>query len=79
MEGETEADLLAHKGVTILRDGFGVPHIFGETREATMFAVGYATAEDRLFLMDVLRHLGRDGLSEFLGDSERNSEMDGPS
>src|SRR6185436_12538982 len=49
----------------IVRDAsFGVPHIFGETRYATMFAEGYATAEDRLFLMDVLRHLGRARLSE---------------
>ena len=41
-----------------------------------MFAVGYVTAEDRLFMMDVLRHLGRARLSQFLGDSERNREMD---
>ena len=44
-----------------------MPHIFGETRYATMFAQGYATAEDRLFLMDVLRHVGRARMSEFLG------------
>ena len=47
-------------GVTVIRDrSFGVPHIFGQTRYATMFAQGYTGAEDRLFLMDVLRHLGR--------------------
>src|SRR6185295_2375865 len=47
-------------GVTVVRDAsFGVPHIFGTTRSATMFAQGYTGAEDRLFLMDVLRHLGR--------------------
>lgn len=63
-------------GATIYRDEFGVPHIYGKTREATMFAVGYATAEDRLFLMDVLRHLGRARLSEFLGASEANKQMD---
>ena len=57
-------------GVTIVRDkSFGVPHIFGETRYATMFAQGYATAEDRLFLMDALRHVGRARVSEFLGGS----------
>src|SRR5262249_13037164 len=45
--------------VTVVRDrSFGVPHIFGDTRYATMFAQGYTGAEDRLFLMDVLRHLG---------------------
>lgn len=64
-------------GVTIIRDNsFGVPHIFGETRYATMFGQGYATAEDRLFLMDVLRHVGRARMAEFLGPSEGNLHMD---
>jgi acyl-homoserine lactone acylase PvdQ len=64
-------------GVTIVRDAsFGVPHIFGTTRYATMFGQGYATAEDRLFLMDVLRHVGRARMSEFLGASAGNVQMD---
>jgi acyl-homoserine lactone acylase PvdQ len=63
--------------VTVVRDlSFGVPHIFGTTRYATMFAQGYTGAEDRLFLMDVLRHLGRARLSEFLGASPANQAMD---
>ncbi|MBI3769879.1 MAG: penicillin acylase family protein [Deltaproteobacteria bacterium] len=63
--------------VTVVRDlSFGVPHIFGTTRYATMFAEGYTGAEDRLFLMDVLRHLGRARLSEFLGASPANEAMD---
>ncbi|HKX29995.1 MAG TPA: penicillin acylase family protein [Blastocatellia bacterium] len=32
----------------ILRDEFGVPHIFAPTLEAAAYAVGYAQAEDRL-------------------------------
>jgi acyl-homoserine lactone acylase PvdQ len=63
--------------VTVVRDkSFGVPHIFGTTRYATMFAQGYTTAEDRLFLMDVLRHYGRARLSEFLGPSPSNQALD---
>jgi acyl-homoserine lactone acylase PvdQ len=63
--------------VVVVRDAsFGVPHIYGETRYATMFAQGYTGAEDRLFLMDVLRHLGRARLSEFLGASPANQKMD---
>src|SRR5436309_1456340 len=63
--------------VTVIRDAsFGVPHIFGDTRYATMFAQGYTGAEDRLFLMDVLRHLGRARLSEFLGASQSDLAMD---
>ena len=33
------------------------------TRDGTMFGAGYASAEDRLFFMDVLRHAGRGKLS----------------
>ncbi len=53
--------------VTVLRDGFGVPHIYGTTREGTMFASGYTTAEDRLWLMDLFRNAARGRLSEFFG------------
>lgn len=62
--------------VTIIRDRFGVPHIFGTTRDGTMFAQGYATAEDRLFLMDVLRHVGRAELSAWLGPAPGNQALD---
>ena len=34
--------------VTIYRENFGVPHIVGETEEATFFGYGYAQAEDHL-------------------------------
>lgn len=34
--------------VTIYRDDHGVPHIVGETEEATFFGYGYAQAEDHL-------------------------------
>ncbi len=57
--------------VTVIRDeSFNVPHIFGETREGTMFAEGYTTAEDRILYMDVLRNTGRGRLSEFVGFSD---------
>ena len=45
-------------GVTIYRDTHDVPHIYGNTNESMAFGAGYAQAEDRLFLMDVLRHYG---------------------
>jgi acyl-homoserine-lactone acylase len=34
--------------VTIYRDGWGVPHIYGETDRSVAFGFGYAQAEDRL-------------------------------
>jgi acyl-homoserine lactone acylase PvdQ len=63
--------------VTILRDkSFGVPHIYGATRAGMMFGSGYAAAEDRLFFIDVLRHLGRAQLSSFAGGSQGNRDFD---
>jgi len=55
-------------GVTIVRDKqYGVPHIYGDTRTGLMFGIGYATAEDRLFFIDVLRHAGEGALASFAG------------
>ena len=45
--------------VTVIRDSaYGVPHVYGATREAAMFGIGYATAHDRLFFMDIFQ-IGR--------------------
>jgi acyl-homoserine lactone acylase PvdQ len=63
--------------VTIVRDsGFGVPHVYGKTRAATMFGLGYVGAEDRLFVMDALRNAGRAQLSAFAGGSPGNRAQD---
>jgi acyl-homoserine lactone acylase PvdQ len=57
-------------GATIVRDPVHqVPHIYADTRSAAMFAVGWATAQDRLFLMDVLRRTATGTTSELLGPS----------
>lgn len=63
-------------GVVIRRDAFGVPYIEAETRELAAWASGYAGAQDRMFLMDVLRHVGAARASEFLGPSTENITMD---
>ena len=65
-------------GVRIVRDTYNVPHVYGDTRADTMFGAGYATAEDRLFFMDVLRHTGRARLTELIGpgDDDANVKMD---
>ncbi|HEV2815044.1 MAG TPA: penicillin acylase family protein, partial [Solirubrobacteraceae bacterium] len=63
-------------GTRTRRDEYGVPHIVADTREAAMYAIGYATAEDRLFFMDVFRHLGRAQLSSFAGGAPANRAFD---
>ncbi|WP_160050616.1 penicillin acylase family protein [Nocardiopsis sp. FR4] len=63
--------------VTITRDAdHGIPHVHGTTREGTMFGAGYAAAEDRLFLMDVLRRVGRGELTSFAGGAEGNRGLE---
>jgi acyl-homoserine lactone acylase PvdQ len=72
---EVESTIEPKSGVTIVRDSaYGVPHIYGETRADTMFGAGYAGAQDRLFLMDVLRHTGRGELASFLGGSNAGAD-----
>ena len=63
-------------GVTIERDAYGVPFITGETFEDVEFGAGYAATQDRMFLMDALRHSGRARLAEFAGDTPGNVAMD---
>jgi acyl-homoserine lactone acylase PvdQ len=63
-------------GVTIYRDKLDVPHIYGDTDQTLAFGAGFAQAEDRLFLMDVLRHYGEGTLASFLGASCEFEQMD---
>jgi acyl-homoserine lactone acylase PvdQ len=63
-------------GVTIYRDKHDVPHIYGDTNPSAAFGAGYAQAEDRLFMMDVLRHYGEGTVASFLGASCEFEQMD---
>lgn len=62
--------------VTIRRDGWGVPYVDGQTRAAAQFGMGFAAAEDRLWLFDVLRNAGRGRASEYLGPSPTTFDLD---
>ena len=50
---ETVAVPGLRKSVEILRDRWGVPHIYAQTVEDLFFAQGYITAKDRLFQIDL--------------------------
>ncbi|CAM5674638.1 putative Penicillin G acylase [Streptomyces afghaniensis 772] [Streptomyces afghaniensis] len=63
--------------VTIVRDKkTGVPHITGTTRYGTEFGAGYAAAQDRLWLMDVFRHVGRGQVTSFAGGAPSNQGLE---
>ena len=43
----------------ILRDRFGIAHVYAYTDEALFYGAGYATAEDRLFQMTMMRRVAQ--------------------
>ncbi|MEE9215440.1 MAG: penicillin acylase family protein [Thermodesulfobacteriota bacterium] len=51
--------------VTIVRDNFGVPHIYANTKEGLAFGAGYAVAQDRLWQADLYRKQAFGNLYEF--------------
>ena len=57
-------------GVQIFRDArFGMAHVYGDTRDDVMFGAGYATTEERLFLMDAVRRTAKGTLAGLTGPS----------
>ncbi len=63
--------------VTITRDKqTGVPHIQGTTRYGTEYGAGYAAGQDRLWLMDLFRHIGRGELTSFAGGAAANQGLE---
>ena len=56
--------------IRVLRDSYGVPHVFSDDDMAGAFANGYTIAEDRLFQMEILRRAGKGRLAELIGDGD---------
>ncbi|MEX0977956.1 MAG: penicillin acylase family protein, partial [Pirellulales bacterium] len=71
---EAEARLLA-RGVTIYRDGWGVPHIHGQTDRHVMFGYAYAQAEDFFWQIEDTYILSLGRYSEVHGPKGLNSDL----
>ncbi len=54
--------------VEVLRDEWGVPHIYAGSAHDLFFAQGYVHAQDRLWQMELQRRAGSGRLSEVLGE-----------
>ncbi|HVO30604.1 MAG TPA: penicillin acylase family protein [bacterium] len=54
--------------VDVLRDEWGVPHIYAETIEDACFAQGVVHAQDRLWQMELNRRVGSGRLAEIFGE-----------
>ena len=55
--------------VRIVRDRWGVPHIYAGNTHDLSFAQGYVTASQRLFQIDFILRLGSGRLSELFGEA----------
>lgn len=55
--------------VDIVRDRYGVPHVYASNERDSALAMGYLHAQDRLFWMDALRHVATGRLTEYLGEA----------
>ncbi len=62
--------------VTILRDAFGVPHVYASTVRGLFYGNGYAVAEDRLWQLERYRHDARGRLAELEGKEALNRDRD---
>jgi penicillin G amidase len=66
----------AADAVRIERDGYGVPHIYSDTKEGVSYGAGYAVATDRLFQLEVLRALFKGRATELFGPVPGFAAMD---
>ena len=56
LSGPTTAETVPHTGVTVLRDSYHVPHIYGATRDDVTWGAGWVIAEDRGLLLAQARY-----------------------
>ncbi|MGH9504755.1 MAG: penicillin acylase family protein [Terriglobales bacterium] len=55
--------------VSVLRDRWGVAHIYAQNQHDLFFAQGFVAAQDRLFQMELWKRSGQGRLAEVLGPS----------
>jgi penicillin amidase len=54
--------------VTVLRDTWGIPHIYAMNQDDLFFAQGFVTAQDRLFQLELWRRIGIGQTAELFGE-----------
>ncbi|MDX1614139.1 MAG: penicillin acylase family protein [Candidatus Promineifilaceae bacterium] len=55
--------------IEILRDDYGIPHIYAQSTEDMFFGQGYVHAQDRFWQMEWWRHQAQGRLSEIVGEA----------
>ena len=69
LDGELKVAGL-QRDVRVLRDRWGVPHIYASSTDDLFFAQGFVAAQDRLWQMEMWRRAAEGRLSEIAGPSE---------
>ncbi len=60
--------------VTVIRDSWGIPHIYAANSHDLFFAQGYVHAQDRFWQMEFWRRIGSGRLAEVLGQAGLESD-----
>ncbi len=68
LEGEIKVPGLKEP-VEVLRDRWGIPHIYASNAEDLFFTQGFIAAQDRLFQIDLWRRMGIGETAEVVGKS----------
>ena len=61
--------------VTIIRDNWGIPHIYAKTKKDAVFALGYCHAYDRMFQMEMTVRTGMGLMSEVMGNESLEDDI----
>ncbi len=67
-DGAVQVDGLQAE-TTVVRDSWGIPHVYASNPHDLFFAQGYVHAQDRFWQMEFWRRQGNGTLSEILGES----------
>lgn len=63
-----------HAPVEVLRDKWGIPHIYAQDTHDLFLAQGYVHAQDRFWQMDFWRHIGSGRLTEMFGEGQAETD-----
>jgi penicillin amidase len=61
--------------VDVVRDQYGIPHIYGQSLGDVIYAQGYMMAMDRLVEIDIIRHDADGSLSSLLGTNGLSTDL----
>jgi len=64
-----------HQPVEVIRDSYGINHIYAQNEYDLFFAQGYCAAKDRLFQFELWRRQATGTVAEILGSREINRDI----